>query len=359
MRIAIASGKGGTGKTTLATNLAFVLAQEGVPVAYLDCDVEEPNGHIFLKPEIERTNRVSILVPEVDESKCTYCRACSEACRFSAILALKEKVLTFPNLCHGCGGCSLACGENAIREVPRPMGVVEQGRAGRVVFVQGRLDVGEAMAPPVIREVLKAAPKEGTVIVDAPPGTSCPVIESVKGADVVLLVTEPTPFGLHDLKLAVGMVRALGIPFAVAVNRVGVGDREVFSFCQAEEIPVFLELPDDRQIAESYSRGELVVEALPELHRLFAGLSKDLGDLAGGPRPDVVVPEQISVEAAPPKLPSADLPPGHAASVKELVVIAAPARPVWWLRFSRWRRRPWRSTATLTRPICTWCSIPG
>jgi MinD superfamily P-loop ATPase len=237
MRIAVASGKGGTGKTTLATNLAFVLAQEGVPVAYLDCDVEEPNGHIFLKPEIERTSRVSILVPEVDESKCTYCRACSEACRFSAILALKEKVLTFPNLCHGCGGCSLACGEDAIREVPRPMGVVEQGRAGKVVFVQGRLDVGEAMAPPVIREVLKAAPKEGTVIVDAPPGTSCPVIESVKGADVVLLVTEPTPFGLHDLKLAVGMVRALGIPFAVAVNRVGVGDREVFSFCQAEEIP--------------------------------------------------------------------------------------------------------------------------
>jgi MinD superfamily P-loop ATPase len=322
MRIAVASGKGGTGKTTLATNLAHVLAEEGVPAAYLDCDVEEPNGHIFLKPEIDRSRRVSIPVPEVDESKCTYCRACSQACRFSAILVLKNKVLTFPNLCHGCGGCTLACDENAIREVPRPMGAVELGRAGKVTFLQGRMDVGEAMAPPVIREVLKEAPQEGVVIVDAPPGTSCPVIESVKGADVVLLVTEPTPFGLHDLKLAVAMVRTLGIPFGVAVNRVGVGDREVFYYCQAEGIPVLLELPDDRRIAESYSRGELAVEALPELRGLFEGLMGDLRDLAEGPTPDLVVPEPIREEAVPPALPSADLPPGQAASVKELVVIS-------------------------------------
>jgi len=322
MRIAIASGKGGTGKTTLATNLAQVIAEEGVPAAYLDCDVEEPNGHIFLKPEIERSRRVSIPVPEVDESKCTFCRACSQACRFSAILAMKNKVLTFPNLCHGCGGCTLACQENAIREVPRPMGAVQAGRAGKVAFAQGLLDVGEAMAPPVIREVLKEAPKEGVVIVDAPPGTSCPVIESVKGADVAILITEPTPFGLHDLKLAVGMVRTLGIPFGVAVNRVGVGDREVFSYCQSEGIPVFLEIPDDRRIAESYSRGVLAVEALPELRALFLDLMQDLRKLAGVPRPAVVTPEPIPEETDPPALPSADLPPGHAASVKELVVIS-------------------------------------
>jgi len=322
MRIAIASGKGGTGKTTLATNLAHVIAGEGVPAAYLDCDVEEPNGHIFLKPEIERSRRVSIPVPEVDESKCTFCRACSQACRFSAILAMKNKVLTFPNLCHGCGGCTLACEENAIREVPRPMGAVEAGRAGKVAFVQGMLDVGEAMAPPVIREVLKEAPQEGVAIVDAPPGTSCPVIESVKGADVAILITEPTPFGLHDLKLAVGMVRTLGIPFGVAVNRVGVGDREVFSYCQSEGIPVLLELPDDRRIAESYSRGELAVEALPDLRKQFLDLMGDLRELAGVPRPAVVMPEPIPEEADPPTLPSADLPPGHAASVKELVVIS-------------------------------------
>ena len=322
MRIAVASGKGGTGKTTLATNLAHVLADDGVPAAYVDCDVEEPNGHIFLKPKIEETRRVSIPVPEVDESKCTYCRACSQVCRFSAILVLQNKVLTFPNLCHGCGGCLLACEENAVLEVPRPMGVVERGRAGKVTFVQGRMDVGEAMAPPVIREVLKNTPAEGVAVVDAPPGTSCPVIESVKGADAVLLVTEPTPFGLHDLKLAVGMVRTLGIPFAVAVNRVGVGDREVFYYCQAEGIPVLLELPDDRRIAECYSRGELAVEALPDLRRLFHGLMDDLRELAEGPRPEIVVPEPIREDIEPQALPSADLPPGHAGMVKELVVIS-------------------------------------
>jgi MinD superfamily P-loop ATPase len=198
LRIAIASGKGGTGKTTIATNLAVVLAKAGVRTTYVDCDVEEPNGHLFLKPVILSTRQVSIPVPAVDESRCTFCGACGKACRYSAIVALPAKVLTFAKLCHGCGGCTLACTEGAIREVPRVTGVVEQGVAGQVTFLQGKLDVGEAMSPPVIRAVLAAAPTEGTVVIDAPPGTSCPVIASVKSADVVLLVTEPTPFGLKS-----------------------------------------------------------------------------------------------------------------------------------------------------------------
>jgi MinD superfamily P-loop ATPase len=280
LRIAIASGKGGTGKTTVATNLAVVLAESGVPVAYVDCDVEEPNGHIFLKPEIQSTREVSILVPEVDESRCTLCGACGNACRFSAIVALPSKVLTFPKLCHGCGGCMLGCTVGAIREAARVTGVVERGTAGKLTFLQGRLDIGEAMAPPVIRAVLDAAPTESTVVIDAPPGTSCPVIAAVKTADVVLLVTEPTPFGLNDLKLAVDMVRELGVPFGVAVNRVGAGDDGVFDYCASERIPLLLSIPNDRRIAAAYSRGELAVTALPELEHRFLELYERLRNLA-------------------------------------------------------------------------------
>jgi MinD superfamily P-loop ATPase len=280
IRIAVASGKGGTGKTTIATSLAVVLAEGGARVAYVDCDVEEPNGHIFLKPTIEQRREVSIPVPEVDETRCTLCGACGTACRYSAILVLPKKVLTFPKLCHGCGGCTFACPEGAIREVPRVTGVVEKGISGQVTFLQGKLDIGEAMAPPVIRAVLEEAPNDGTVVVDAPPGTSCPVIESVKTADVVLLVTEPTPFGLNDLKLAVEMLRALGLPFGVAVNRAGLGDNAVFDYCAEERIPVLLEIPNDLEIARAYSRGELAVTALPRLKPLFVNLYEKLGELA-------------------------------------------------------------------------------
>jgi len=281
IRIAVASGKGGTGKTTIATNLAVVLAETGTRVAYVDCDVEEPNGHIFLKPTIRKIREVSIPVPEVDESRCTLCGACGKACRHSAILVLPKKVLTFPKLCHGCGGCSLACPEGAIREVPRVTGVVEEGVSGQVTFVDGKLNIGEAMAPPVIRAVLEAAPKDCMLVLDAPPGTSCPVIESVKTANVVLLVTEPTPFGLNDLELAVEMVRELGLPFGVAVNRAGIGDNGVFDYCARERIPVLLELPNDRAIAHAYSRGELAVTALPGLKPVFVNLGEKLGELAG------------------------------------------------------------------------------
>jgi len=276
IRIAVASGKGGTGKTTIATNLAVALAESGARTAYVDCDVEEPNGHLFLKPTIQTTCPVSIPVPEIDQTRCNLCGDCGKVCRYSAILALPQKVLTFPKLCHGCGGCTLACAPGAIREVPRVTGVVQEGRAGQMTFLQGKLDVGEAMAPPVICAVLAAAPTEGTTVIDAPPGTSCPVIVSVKTADVVLLVTEPTPFGLNDLKLAVEMVRELGVRFGVAVNRTGTGDRAVFEYCTSERIPVLLEIPNERRIAHAYSRGELCVDAMPELKPLFAELYEKL-----------------------------------------------------------------------------------
>jgi MinD superfamily P-loop ATPase len=280
LRIAVASGKGGTGKTTIATNLAFALARQGTAITYADCDVEEPNGHIFLEPAITERREVSIPVPEVDRDRCTLCGACATACRHSAIVVLPESVLTFPRLCHGCGGCSLACPTGAIREVPRATGVVERGASGPIDFVRGVLDVGEAMAPPVIRAVLEALPHGRAAILDAPPGTSCPVIETVKSADVVLLVTEPTPFGLNDLKLAVEMLRRLARPFGVAVNRAGLGDSGVRDYCSAEGIPVLLELPDSRAVAAAYSRGQLAVAAVPELEPLFTQLHEQLMALA-------------------------------------------------------------------------------
>ncbi|HUU03457.1 MAG TPA: P-loop NTPase [Myxococcota bacterium] len=323
MRLAIASGKGGTGKTTLATNLAAVLAERENPVAYLDCDVEEPNGHLFLRPQLEKSVPVTIAVPEVDESLCNYCGACGKACRFSAILALKNKVLTFPKLCHGCGGCMLACPEEAIREVPRPIGIVESGASGPLRFVHGKLDIGEAMSPPLIRAVISAAPENHTLVLDAPPGTSCPVIETVKTADVVLLVTEPTPFGLNDLELAVETIRLLGLPFGVAVNRAGVGDRAVYDYCAREDIPLLFELPDDRRIATAYSRGELAIKALPELKPLFFDLADKLGKLATGPRPEArPVKEQQTEGYTSSALPSEQLPAEARQTACEIVIIS-------------------------------------
>jgi MinD superfamily P-loop ATPase len=280
IRIAVASGKGGTGKTTVATSLAVALAETAAHVGYIDCDVEEPNGHIFLTPAIRTSREVSIPVPDVDETRCTSCGVCAQACRFSAIVVLPNSVRLFPALCHGCGGCALACPAGAIREVPRVTGVVEEGLSGRVAFVHGKLNIGEPMAPPVIRAVLEAAPRDCTLVLDAPPGTSCPVIESVKTANVVLLVTEPTPFGLNDLELAVEMVRELGLPFGVAINRVGTGDHAVLDYCASERIPVLLEIPDDRAIAQAYSRGALALTVRPRLKRLFIGLLEKLTELA-------------------------------------------------------------------------------
>ncbi|MCK4659991.1 MAG: ATP-binding protein [Phycisphaerae bacterium] len=276
MKIAIASGKGGTGKTTVATNLAYVASRNGRSVAYLDCDVEEPNGHIFLKPEITHREPVGMLIPRVDEEKCTLCGKCGDICQYSAIVCVGQKVLVYPELCHACGGCWLVCPEDAITEVPREMGVLESGRAGAVQFVQGTLNIGEAMSPPVIKAVKAAAPEAELVIADAPPGTSCPVIESIRDCDFVLLVTEPTPFGLNDLKLAVEMVRALKLPFGVLINRADVGDRGVHLYCRGEHVKILAEIPDDRRIAEAYSRGELICDALPEYAASFAKLLQDV-----------------------------------------------------------------------------------
>ena len=275
MIIAISSGKGGTGKTTVAVNLARTLANAGKPVQYLDCDVEEPNGHIFLKPQITATASVGISVPVVDEAKCTGCRKCAEICQYHAIAVLK-KALVFPELCHGCGGCVLVCPVGAIRERDRPTGVVEIGKSGNVFFVQGRLNVGEPVAPPVIRAVKRKAIRDGIAILDAPPGTSCPVVTTVRDADYVLLVTEPTPFGWNDLKLAVEMLRQLGLRHGVVINRADSGDQQVREYCKAEAIPVLLELPDDRRVAEAYARGLLAVEAVPEWRHLFVDLWKRL-----------------------------------------------------------------------------------
>lgn len=235
----------------------------------LDCDVEEPNCHIFLKPEIEKSKPVTVAIPEVIEEKCTGCGVCADVCEFSAIAVVKGKVLIFPELCHSCGACSLFCPEGAFTEVPREIGVIEEGRANEIGFIHGLLNIGELMSPAVIGAVKKAGDEPDVLIIDSPPGTSCPVIEAVKDADFVLLVTEPTPFGLNDLELAVGMVRELGIPFAVGINRSDVGNDDVKKYCGREQIEIALEIPDDRKIAEAYSRGEMIVRVLPEYGKAF------------------------------------------------------------------------------------------
>ncbi len=272
MQIAIASGKGGTGKTTVATNLAWVASRNGRKVAYLDCDVEEPNGHIFLKPELSDRKPVGDLIPQVEAEKCTLCGKCGEICRYSAIVCVGQKVLVYPEMCHGCGGCWLVCPAGAITGVSREMGTLETGRAGAIQFAHGLLNVGEIRAIPLIKAVKSTDFRADLSIVDAPPGTSCPVIEAVRDADLVILVTEPTPFGFHDLKLAVETVQALKLPLGVVINRASLGGREIHTYCTARRIPILAEIPDDRRLAEAYSRGEMACDALPEYQSVFTGL---------------------------------------------------------------------------------------
>lgn len=276
MKIAIASGKGGTGKTTIATNLAVSLARAEQKVQYLDCDVEEPNGHIFLKPEIKSREDVTVGVPEVDQDKCTGCGRCAQLCQYSAITCVKGKVLVFEELCHSCGGCMAICPEDAITEKQRRIGIAEFGSANGVHFGHGRLKIGAVQTPALIRYVKRKAENDATVILDVPPGTSCPVIEAVKGCDFVLLVTEPTPFGLNDLELAVEMVRELKLPFAVVINRCDIGDDRVTKYCQQQDIEIALEIPNDRLIADAYSRGIIVIDALAGYEEKFMQLHRNI-----------------------------------------------------------------------------------
>jgi len=275
MIISVASGKGGTGKTLVATSLALCL-RDSDKIQLLDCDVEEPNANILLRVPIKYSYFVRVPVPRVDQAKCTYCGKCAEICAYSAIAVLKNRVLVFPELCHGCGACSYLCPEAAIVEEGRSIGLVEKGNSGNLELIQGRLNIGEARAMPVISEAKKHIDFASIVVIDVSPGTSCTVIEALKGSDFCLLVTEPTPFGLNDLSLAVEVTRELDIPCGVVINRDGVGDDKVDRYCQQQGIPVLLRIPLDRNIAILYSKGISLVEGIPEWRGKFLELFQDV-----------------------------------------------------------------------------------
>ena len=280
MILAIASGKGGTGKTTVASSLAHVWDR---PVQAVDLDVEEPNLHLFLKPEITGTEIATIVVPEADQELCTACRACADLCQFKAISVMADYVLTFPDMCHGCGGCLAVCPTGAITPGQRELGEVMWGRSGSIDFLMGRLRIGEAMSPPLMDVVRKRLHPGEDVVIDAPPGTSCPAIAAVSGADAILLVSEPTPFGFHDLKLAREAFTPLGVPMAVVVNRAGIGDDSLHTYCRTTGLPILMEIPFDRRVADAYSRGRVVSEAIPELKARFEDLARRVRALAAAP----------------------------------------------------------------------------
>jgi MinD superfamily P-loop ATPase len=295
MRIAVASGKGGTGKTTVATSLALSL--DAATTLMLDCDVEAPNAHLFLAPTFEWRAEVGILIPEVDESRCTFCGRCAEVCQFHAIAVIGQNTLVFPELCHGCGSCSLNCPEQAISEKLDVLGILEAGPTPKgLYFARGVLNVGEPMAVPIIRQ-LKKWEAEGdrqslvhpnkaanweTIILDASPGTSCPVVETVTGTDFVLLVTEPTPFGLHDLRLMVEVVHELGIPAGVVINRDGTGNAEVDRFCAEAGLPVLMRIPLDRAIGAGIAQGKPLVTIRPEYIDRFRDLYRQIKNITQG-----------------------------------------------------------------------------
>jgi MinD superfamily P-loop ATPase len=279
--IAVASGKGGTGKTTVAVNLALALSAVR-PVQFLDCDVEAPDAALFLHPRIDAAEEVALPVPEIDEDLCDHCGTCAKVCAYNALAVAPRAVLVFPELCHGCGACALLCPRQAIREVPRRIGTVESGRAGPIVLCQGRLDIGQAHSPPLINAVKRMRDPRRAAVIDAPPGTSCPAVASMRGSDFVLLVTEPTPFGLHDLELAAAAARELGLPRGVLINRAdgGEGDGRIAAFCAREGIPILMTIPFDRAIAEAYSRGETLLDLDPAWQGRFLGLFEAIGTAA-------------------------------------------------------------------------------
>lgn len=281
MNLVIASGKGGTGKTTVAVNLALALREE-YRIQLLDCDVEEPNAHLFLKPDFQTSETIGIPVPEVDRERCSFCGRCAEICAFNALAVIKDNVLVFAGLCHGCGGCAYFCPEQAIAEVDRAIGVIEAGAAHGMSFAHGRLNPGEAMSPPLISAVRERTDPGAITVIDAPPGTSCPVVTAVKGCDFCLLVTEPTPFGMNDLELACKMVNKLGVPAGVVINRYDLGDVRVEEYCRREGLPVLLKIPFDRQLAALYARGEPAALSRPEWRKLFHKLFERIKAIPGG-----------------------------------------------------------------------------
>ncbi len=277
MRIAVASGKGGTGKTTVAVNLA--LSIEKKPIYYFDCDVEEPNAHIFLKPEFNNTEPLGIMVPRVDFTRCDYCGMCADACEYSAILVARKKLMIFDELCHGCYACQIVCKphKDAITMVLRETAKLEEGPAkSDIHLVHAKLNLGEPMPTPVIAQLKKRIPGEGITIIDSPPGNSDSMVEAVIDSDFVILATEPTPFGLHDLKIAVDTLRRMNLPMGIVVNRSDLGDRELWKYSEDENIPILLEIPFDRKIAEAYSKGVPVVEALPQYREKFVQLFESI-----------------------------------------------------------------------------------
>lgn len=282
MKIAIASGKGGTGKTTIATGLAAALGASGHDVLYLDCDVEEPNGDLFLRPNITQVVDVELPFPKIDLDRCTFCGECARLCEFRALAVLEDNVLLFPELCHSCGACHHLCPEKAISEELKKIGEISIGSGSKVKFAGGRLSIGVARAPAVTEALRLKAPEAAVTFLDAPPGTSCGVVAVVKDCDFVLLVTEPTPFGLNDLKLTVEMLRQLELPCAVILNRADVGDEQVEKYCRDENLEILLRIPEDRSIAEAYSEGELLLLERPEyaaaLVELYEQVLKRVGD---------------------------------------------------------------------------------
>ncbi len=280
MKISIASGKGGTGKTLVATSIASSLASPaGMQVTIADCDVEEPNAYLFF-PErtLMERKECQVPVPVIDEAKCTHCGKCSDICTYHALAVLPQTVLLFPELCHGCGACAQVCQESAISEGSRSVGEIFRARSGGVEIVWGELCPGEARTTPLIKAVKDQAGGE-MVIVDCPPGTSCSMVEAVRGTDFCLLVTEPTPFGLYDLDIALKVLEKMKVPRAVLVNKSGMGDRKVYEYLEKRSIPLLMEVPLDRKIAELYSRGEIFVTKMPEWKAKFAGMVREIEEM--------------------------------------------------------------------------------
>lgn len=281
MIIAVASGKGGTGKTTVAVNLALA---RGEGVTLLDCDVEEPNAHLLLQPEITAGEPVYLPVPVFAADRCNRCGRCVEVCAYNALALVGKELLVFEGLCHGCGGCIHFCPTGALQEGRREIGVIERGRAGAVAFAHGKLRPGEALAPPIIKALRRNTATDTVTVVDCPPGTSCPVVQAVRGVDYCLVVTEPTPFGQHDLEAVTGMLAVLSVPYGVIINRADLGDGAVEDFCRDQGIPVLGKIPFDYRIARCFATGTPFIKEMPAWEKTFARWWREIEEVVAGAR---------------------------------------------------------------------------